>query len=32
MDEAYDEEEENFEIIEEIELNDEGPNAGILKT
>ena len=32
MDEAYDDEEENFEIIEEIELNDEGPNAGILKT
>ena len=30
MDEGYDEDEESFEIIEEIELNDEGPNAGIL--
>ena len=30
MDEGYDDEEENFEIIEEIELDDEEPNAGIL--
>jgi hypothetical protein len=30
MEEGYDDEEENFEIIEEIELDDEGPNAGIL--
>jgi hypothetical protein len=28
MEEGYDDEEENFEIIEEIELDDEGPNAG----
>ncbi|CAB3982383.1 Angio-associated migratory cell [Paramuricea clavata] len=27
MEEGYDDEEENFEIIEEIELDDEGPNA-----
>ena len=32
MEESYDEDEENFEIIEEIELDDEGPNAGITCT
>ena len=31
MEEDYDDREENFEIIEEIELEDEGENAGILQ-
>ena len=29
MEESYDDDEENFEVIEEIVLDDEGPNAGI---